>query len=159
MATTTLDKYRMARYNAYHWRFELSIAQKLALAVGIACLTGWTAGISHLAGPTGGYIIGFIFAALFIGHFTDKYVSARRFYSLLGLMPFGNFALVYIPGLLQLGLWLNLIQGKAVGFSQVLAMGLFPFIIGDIIKVVAAAGIAWGITTKQAFNREADLPR
>ncbi|MFC2021742.1 biotin transporter BioY [Chloroflexota bacterium] len=211
MAVSTLARYRMARYNAYMWRYELSVVKKIALALGIACViglaaqtrlplpwtpipitgqtfavllagvllgrwwggmsllfyaglgaagvpwfNGWGGGIGHLAGPTGGYIIGFILAALFLGHYTDKYIRSRSFFSMLGLMLFANFALIYIPGLLQLHLWLNLVSGKAIGFSQILTMGLVPFIVGDVIKAIAAAAVARGITPKQAYNGEVD---
>lgn len=211
MAVNTLDTLRVTRYNAYRWRCELSIAKKVALALGIAAIAGlvaqvriplpwtpvpitgqtfavllagvllgrwwggismalyaglgalgvpwfngWSGGISHLAGPTGGYIIGFILAALILGHFTDKYIRARSFVSMFGLMLFANFVLIYIPGLLQLHLWLNLVQGKAVSLYQVLVMGLFPFIVGDVIKTVAAAAVARGITPKEAYNGEVD---
>ncbi len=211
MAVSALDRWRMTRYNAYRWRYELSLIKKIALVLGMAGVTGlaaqirfplpwtpvpitgqtfavllvgvflgrwygglslatyaglgvagvpwftgWSGGVGHLAGPTGGYIIGFILAALFLGHFTDKYIRARSFPSMLGLMLFANFVLIYIPGLLQLHLWLNLVEGGATSFYQVLTMGLFPFIVGDVIKAAAAAGIAWGITPKQAYNGEAD---
>ena len=211
MAVSALDRWRMARYNAYRWRYELSLIKKIALVLGLACatglaaqirlplpwtpvpitgqtfavmlvgvllgrwygglslaayaglgiaglpwFTGWSGGVGHLAGPTGGYIIGFILAALFLGYFTDKYIRARSFPSMLGLMLFANFVLIYIPGLLQLHLWLNLVGGGAASFYQVLTMGLFPFIVGDVIKAIAAAGIAWGVTPKQAYNGEVD---
>ena len=119
-------------------------------AAGLPWFTGWAGGVGVLAGPTGGYIIGFILAALFLGHFTDKYIRARSFLSMLGLMLFANFVLIYIPGLLQLHLWLSLVKGEAVGFYQVLVMGLFPFIAGDVAKAAAAAAIARGVTPKRA---------
>jgi biotin transport system substrate-specific component len=125
-------------------------------AAGLPWFNGWTGGVAHLAGPTGGYIIGFILAALFLGYFTDKYIRARSFFSMLGLMLFANFILIYVPGLTQLHLWLNLIMGKATSFYQVLVMGLFPFVVGDVIKTIAAAVIARGITPKQAYNGEVD---
>ena len=125
-------------------------------AAGIPWFTGWSGGVGHLAGPTGGYIIGFILAALFLGHFTDKYVRSRSFLSMLGLMLFANFLLIYVPGLAQLGLWLNLIRGEAVEFSSLLAMGAIPFIAGDITKAVLAAAVARGITPKSAYNGEVD---
>ena len=211
MAISTWDRWQTARYNAYRWRYELSLIKKIALALGVACaiglaaqlrvplpwtpvpisgqtfavllvgvllgrwwggislviyaglgaagvpwFTGWAGGIGHLAGPTGGYIIGFILAALFLGHFTDKYIRSRSFLSMLGLMLFANFVLIYIPGLLQLYLWLNLVNGEAFGFYQVLVMGCFPFVAGDVIKAVAAAAVARGVTPKQAYNGEVD---
>ena len=199
------------KYEAFKWRYELSIPKKLGLALGMACLIGvmaqirfylpwspvpitgqtfavllagvflgrrwggtslaiyaglgaiglpWFAGLNsglgYLAGPTGGYIIGFILAALFLGHFTDKYIRSRSFLSMLGLMLFANFILIHIPGLIQLHLWLSLIKGEAVALSQLLMMGTIPFIVGDVIKVVAAAAITRGITPKQAYNGEVD---
>ena len=199
------------KFEVFRWRCELSIPKKLALALGIALLTGlaaqlriqlpwspvpitgqtfavllagvllgkWWGGVSlalyaglgiagvpwftgfgsglgHLAGPTGGYIIGFVFAALFLGYFTDKYVRARSFVSMLALMLFANFVLIYVPGLLQLGLWLNIVKGQPVTLSSLLMMGAIPFIVGDITKAVLAAAIARGITPKMAYNGEAD---
>jgi biotin transport system substrate-specific component len=44
-------------------------------AAGLPWFTGMNGGIAYLAGPTGGYIIGFILAALFLGYFTDKFVG------------------------------------------------------------------------------------
>ena len=75
---------------------------------------------------------------------------------MLGLMLFANFVLIYIPGLLQLGLWLNLVQGEPASFSALLGMGLIPFLAGDITKAVVAAAIARGVTPKRAYGREVD---
>ena len=195
-----------AKYDVFRWRYELSIPKKLALALGMAALTGllaqvrfplpwspvpitgqtfavllagvllgrWWGGVSlavyaglGAAGVpwftgwasgiivTGGYIVGFILAALFLGHFTDKYVRSRSFLSMLGLMLFANFILIYIPGLIWLGLWLRA-AGTSATFIALLGMGLTPFILGDITKAVAAAAIARGVTPKQAYNGEVD---
>jgi len=203
-----------AKYDVFRWQYELSIPKKLALAIGIACLTGlaaqvrillpwspvpvtgqtfaillagvllgrWWGGISlaiyaglgaagvpwftglgsglgYLAGPTGGYIFGFILAALFLGHFTDKYTGSRSFLTMLGLMLFANFVLVYVPGLLQLGLWLNLVKGEPVTISTLLMMGAIPFIAGDITKIILAATAARGILPKLAYNNKTDKDR
>ncbi len=204
----TIDQ---VKYNAFRWRYELSIPKKAALAVGVAVLTGllaqarfplpwspvpitgqtfavllagvllgrwwggislaiytalsvagvpwftgWSGGLGHFAGPTGGYIIGFILAALFLGYFTDKYVRSRSFLSMLGLMLFANFVLIYAPGLLQLALWFSLAKAEPVTFTSLLTMGAIPFIAGDITKAVLAAAIARGITPKLAYNGEVD---
>lgn len=125
-------------------------------AFGLPWFAGWKGGIEALAGPTGGYIIGFILAALFLGYFTDKYIRARSFFSMLGLMLFANFVLIHIPGLIQLYLWLSLVKGDAVTLSQLLMMGTIPFIAGDVTKAIAAAAITRGITPKQAYNGEVD---
>jgi biotin transport system substrate-specific component len=125
-------------------------------AVGIPWFAGATGGYSVLIGPSGGYLIGFIFGALFVGHFIDKYIKARGLLSLFCLMLFANFVLIYAPGLIQLGIWFRFIKGTSPTPWQLLSMGAIPFIIGDIIKVVAAATLAKCITPKEAFNGEVD---
>ncbi len=130
---------------------SLAIYAGLGFA-GLPWFAGWASGL----GATGGYIGGFILAALFLGHFTDKYIRSRSFFSMMGLMLFANFVLIYIPGLIWLGLWFRMVQGNAVTFIVLLSMGALPFIVGDVIKAVAAATIARGITTKLAYNGEVD---
>jgi biotin transport system substrate-specific component len=199
------------KLGVFRWRYELSLPKKLALAFGVAALTGllaqarfylpwspvpitgqtfgvllagvllgtWWGGISmamyvgvgaaglpwftglnggiaYLAGPTGGYIIGFILAALFLGYFTDKYIRARSFTVMLGLMLFASFVLIYGPGLLQLHLWLANIKGEPATFSQLLTMGALPFLAGDATKAAIAALVVRGVTPKAAYGREAD---
>ncbi len=138
------------------------ISQAIYVVLGVAGIP-WFAGASGgygvLIGPSGGYLIGFIFAALFIGYFTDKYVKARSFWSLLLIMSFANFVLIYIPGLLQLGIWFRLTKGTMPTLWQLLLMGAIPFIAGGAIKVFAAATLAQGITPKEAFNNEPDAKK
>lgn len=139
------------------WWGGISLAIYAGLGVaGVPWFTGWGSGLGYLAGPTGGYIIGFILAALFLGHLTDKYIRSRSFLSMLSLMLFANFILIYIPGLLQLGLWVNMVKGETATFTSLLMMGAIPFIAGDITKAVLAAAIARGVTPKSAYNGERD---
>ena len=113
-------------------------------------------GIGHLTGATGGYLIGFVIAALFLGHFTDRYIRSRSFLSMFGLMLFANFILIYVPGLIWLGLWFNIVSGTPTAVTAIVAMGATPFIVGDVTKAVAAAALARGVTPKQAYNGEVD---
>jgi len=139
------------------WWGGISLAIYAGLGIaGVPWFAGWGSGLGYLAGPTGGYIIGFILAALFLGHFTDTYIRSRSFLSMLALMLFANFILIYIPGLFQLGLWLNLVKGEPVTFTTLLSMGALPFIAGDVTKAVIAAAIARGVTPKSAYNGEVD---
>jgi len=128
----------------------------MAIFAGLGCaglpwFSGWESGL----GATRGYIIGFIPAALFLGYFTDKYIRSRSFFSMLGLMLFANFILIWVPGLIWRVAWLNMVAGTPVTFIGSL-VGSVTYIPGDIIKAVAAAAIARGVTPKSAYNGEVD---
>jgi biotin transport system substrate-specific component len=123
-------------------------------AAGLPWFQGWAGGLAYMSGPTGGYIIGFILAALFLGYFTDRFVKARRFLPMLGMTLFASLVLIYVPGLLQLNLWLSMVKGEHASIGQVLMYGAAPFIAGDVIKSVIAAGIARGITPKSAYTKK-----
>jgi biotin transport system substrate-specific component len=122
-------------------------------AAGVPWFAGWGGGAGILTGATGGYLIGFILAALLIGHISDKYVRSRNFLPMFGLMLFANFAIIHGLGLLWLGHFLGSI-GMSVGFYKLLWMGTIPFIAGDILKTAAAAGIAKAILPKKVYNKE-----
>ena len=128
-------------------------------AAGIPWFANFSRGYSVLFGPTGGYLIGFILAALFIGHFTDKYIRARGFLSMFGLMVVANFVLIHGVGLLQLELWFYITKATKLTLWKLLKIGTIPFIIGDIIKIVVAAALAKSITPKESYNSEVDVHR
>ncbi|MFC1909610.1 biotin transporter BioY [Chloroflexota bacterium] len=135
------------------WWGGISLAIYAGLGIaGVPLFSGWTSGL----GATGGYIIGFIFATLFLGYLTDKYIRSRSFLCMFGLMLFANFVLIYIPGLLWLGLWLGMVKGSTATLSSLFMMGAIPFIAGDITKAALAAAITRGVTPKSAYNGEVD---
>ncbi len=120
--------------------------------VGVPWFTGMTGGIGVITGATGGFLIGFILTALFLGYFSDNYINARGFKSMLVLLLVSNFAFIYIPGLIGLGAWLYVVNGTIPGIWTLLAMGLLPFLIGDLIKIGGAAALAKAVTPKESFN-------
>jgi biotin transport system substrate-specific component len=134
------------------------ISQSIYLGVGLAGVpwfAGLNGGVAYLAGPTGGYLIGFVLAAFFLGYCVDTYVRSRKYWTMFVLMCVANFGFVFGFGLLQLYGWLSL-SGTPVDLGGLLFMGLVPFIIGDLVKIGVAAGIASGITPKQAYGKEID---
>ena len=98
-------------------------------AVGVPVFSGFTGGLGKLAGPTGGYLIGYIFFALiagwFIHHFYDKVVIQflGMVLALAVLYAFGTAWLAYSAGMT---------------FGAALAVGVLPFIVFDLIKIVIA---------------------
>jgi biotin transport system substrate-specific component len=118
-------------------------------AAGIAGVP-WFAGLASGLGATGGYILGFIPAALFLGHFVDKYVESRRLIPLMGLMLAATL-IYYIPGAAWLALWMKS-AGIAVSFTGVIMAGVAPFILIDIFKAVIAGLISFAVVPKQDYS-------
>jgi biotin transport system substrate-specific component len=111
-----------------------ALAMLLYLAEGAAGLpffAGGAAGAAHLAGPTGGYLAGFVPAAFVIGWAAERGWD-RSPWKALGAMLLGSMAL-FACGLAQLAAW--------VPRGQVLAAGLYPFVWGDVLKMLVAAGL------------------
>lgn len=120
------------------------LSQIFYVVLGVAFIPwfgGMTGGLEVLLGSTGGFLIGFIIAAYFIGLITEKYAHARSFTRMAVVIGVANFALIYIPGLAGLALFLSS-QGMTFGIVDLLMMGLIPFIAGDIVKILGAAAIS-----------------
>jgi biotin transport system substrate-specific component len=95
--------------------------------------------------PSGsmGYVVGFILAAALVGYLAQS-GWINSFARMIGASLLGA-AVLYIPGLLWLGVWAAKTQGMdfAAATQAALNWGLIPFIPGDIIKaVVAGLGLA-----------------
>jgi Uncharacterized conserved protein len=140
-------------------RYWGGFSQLLYVILGVAGIpwfAGMEGGYTIILGATGGYLIGFIIAALFLGHFVDKYIGSRNFIPMFALMLFANFILIYVPGLLALGFWVYTTKGYIPSLWDLLVMGLLPFIIGDIIKITGASALTKAITPKEAYGEEVD---
>ncbi|MBE0521790.1 MAG: biotin transporter BioY [Candidatus Methanoperedenaceae archaeon] len=118
-------------------------------AAGVPWFSGMTGGMGILTGVTGGYIFGFIVAAVIIGWFTDRYVKARSFRSMFILMIAGV-GIIYVFGVVQLSIVLG------VGAQKAIELGALPFIGADIYKALVAAAIAGAVTPKSAYGNELD---
>lgn len=117
------------------------------------------AGLGHLLGPTGGYLVGFVAAAAFVGLVVDRFPVARRLPVLLGVLAVANGLLLYGFGASWLYLWSNLLAGDAVGVRETLAMGVAPFLAGDAVKLVAAAVLGTALLpgASDVVEREASV--
>ncbi|MEM7067602.1 MAG: biotin transporter BioY [Pseudomonadota bacterium] len=87
-------------------------------------------GLAYMVGPTGGYLLGFLLAAVAVGWLAERGLDRNVFTTGLAML-LGN-ALIYVPGLI----WL----GAVLGWDKpILAWGLTPFLIGDAAKLVLAS--------------------
>ncbi len=97
--------------------------------VGLPVFSGFSGGIGKIAGPTGGYLAGFLLLAIISGIFIEKFRGKIYMYALgmvLGL------AVTYLFGTT----WLSYQLGLT--FKEGLFMGVIPYIPGDIVKIAAA---------------------
>lgn len=116
--------------------------------VGLPVFSAGSHGFGVIAGPTGGYILGFVFAAALTGWLAQKQWDHRILGAILSFTA--GSIVTFAIGLPWLAAVLHL------NLEQTLALGLYPFIIGGIAKAILAAGfirLAWfGI---QKSNRHA----
>ena len=120
------------------------LSQILYIVLGVAFIPwfgGMTGGLDIFLGSTCGFLIGFVIASYFIGYIAEKYADARNLKKMALTIGIANFALIYIPGLAGLALFMSM-QGTPVGIVDLLMMGLIPFIAGDIIKILGAASVS-----------------
>jgi biotin transporter BioY len=111
-----------------------ALSQLSYLAIGATGIPYWFAlggppGIARLVGPTGGYLIGFVAVAFLVGWLAERGWDRRIWTAVLAMLA--GEAVLYAFGLS----WLT----RFVPGDKVLQTGLYPFIIGDLIKVTAAA--------------------
>ena len=114
---------------------------------GLPVFSGGASGPIWLLGPTGGYLVGFPVAAWTAGVLAQRGWS-RTPWKALPALAAGNSAL-YLFGLPWLALF--------VGWDQAPALGLFPFLAGDAVKILLAAALL-PLGWKSASPGERDRP-
>ncbi len=112
-------------------RGAASMAFYIALgAFGLPVFAGGAAGMAYLSGATLGYLIGFVFAAYVIGSLAERGLERNIRTSLLPFLV--GTIIIYTFGVA----WLAILLGS---FGKAVTAGLIPFLVGDIIKLIAAA--------------------
>lgn len=108
-------------------------------ALGLPVFAGGGAGLAYLIGPTGGFLLGFVAMAWVAGWLAER-GRDRRVQTAWLIFLAGEVAL-FVIGLPWLALYM--------GADNVLALGLIPFIPGEIIKIILAGlalPVAWRLT-------------
>lgn len=113
----------------------ISVIVYLLLGIaGLPVFSGGSSGLGMFFGPTGGYLIGFIFGAFVIGSLCDRYGRDKVHLNMLFMLS-GLFA-IYLFGVLQL------MNVASLSFPEAIALGLIPYIPGAILKIIASSIIA-----------------
>ena len=125
-------------------------AMAIYALLGSIGLPWFAQGSSGFGGPAFGYIIGFIVAAFVVGRIAESGVT-RSFGRSVGLMVLGS-VIIYAIG----ATWLKFSLGVPwFGADSAWAYGVKDFIIGDVIKLLAAAGLlplAWKALNKAGLG-------
>ncbi len=114
------------------WALASVMLYLLMGAIGLPVFAGLKGGPQSLVGPTGGYLIGYLFSAGTVSALAPRAGSFPKRALLCALAV----AACYIPGTL----WLYWLTGKAL--PEVLSFAVIPFLPGDALKCLAAAFLA-----------------
>lgn len=98
-------------------------------ALGLPVFSGFAGGLGKIAGPTGGYLTGFIFMTIIAGIFVERYEN-RRILVITG-MVLGTLV-AYVFGTAWLAFQLEL------PFTGALSIGVLPYLPGDTVKIIMA---------------------
>ncbi len=126
-------------------------------AIGLPVFSGGTGGFAHFATPTGGFLISWLVAAPVVGSIVDRKIKDLNrpslskgevatiiFASIVGTLIFFLIGIPYLKLVLQ------------VSWKQAIAIGLIPFIVGDLIKLVSAAILTniFALKVRSYLNKE-----
>jgi len=123
------------------WVGAAAMAGYLALGIaGAPVFAGAGAGFAWLAGPTGGYLLAFPLAAAVTGALGGRDAGVFRVGAAMTL----GVAIIYLGGISQLAI----LTGQ--GLAEVFAVGVVPFVIGDLLKVGVGTALVTGIRSRDA---------
>lgn len=101
--------------------------------VGLPVFSGYTAGVGVLLGPTGGFLLGYLFCVAIVGGFSGKAGKKKGITFFVTGMIAGTLIL-YITGTL----WFCFIYGDGASFRDAAVACVLPFLPFDIVKIVLA---------------------
>ena len=106
-------------------------------AVGLPVFTGYQGGLQKLSGPTGGYIIGYIFLALIAGAFIDRFSYKKCYMHVVGMVL--GLAVCYLFGTI----WFMFVT--KMNFVAALSVCVVPFLVFDALKIAFCFTMGIGI--------------
>ena len=111
--------------------------------IGLPVFSESSSGWGVVAGPTGGYIIGFIFSAILTGWLAQREWDRKLLRAFVAFLA--GSVVTFAFGLPWLAAYLGGV-GVPNDLNSVLQAGLYPFIFGGVVKAILGAGIitlAW----------------
>lgn len=119
------------------WRALLAVGIYIAMGLaGLPVFQHGGAGMAHFSGPTGGFLVGFLPAAAFMGYWTAKGQSK---------LLTGLFTGAFLTHIIIFGCgWIRL--SALYGGGQAWTLGVRPFLDGAMFKTVLATAILFGLS-------------
>ncbi|MGB7205231.1 MAG: biotin transporter BioY [Anderseniella sp.] len=119
---------------AFGWRLGMATVALYLLegALGLPVFQGTPEkgiGLAYMAGPTGGYLAGFLVAAGVTGWLAERGFDRNVLTMTLAMLA--GMSIIYLLGVGYLA--------SLIGLDKALTFGLYPFVIGDIAKIILAA--------------------
>ncbi len=111
------------------------VAYLLEGLAGLPVFAKFSSGLATFAGPSGGYLVGFLLAVMVMGYLADRGFTKGWSGTIIACL-IGE-VILFALGVV----WL----GYVLGFEHALEYGLTPFILGDAIKVALAALLGKGV--------------
>ncbi|MFC4907328.1 biotin transporter BioY [Actinomadura gamaensis] len=125
-------------------RTRAALGMLLYLAAGVAGVPWFAEHSSGMSMPSLGYVLGFVLAAAVVGRLAER-GGDRTPLRTVATMTFGT-VLIYLVGVPYLMASLH------VGLDKALHLGVTPFLAGDVLKVLLAAGllpVAWRLAGRR----------
>lgn len=110
---------------------------------GLPVFSGFSGGLGKLAGPTGGYLLGFLFLVVISGMFVERFPGNAV---LQGIGMVLGTAVCYLFGTV----WLS--GQMHIGFGAGLAVGVLPYLPADAVKIILALAAGPKISRRVALG-------
>ena len=117
--------------------------------IGLPVFSGWTGGFSSFATPSSGYIIGFVFTALLTGFLIDRFPNRLWMYPVAMI---AGLAVCYLFGTIWFLVYMNVWMATPYTLWQALLVCVIPFLVGDAVKIAAAAALSYPLRKQLARN-------
>ncbi|MAP64859.1 MAG: BioY protein [Microbacterium sp.] len=135
-----------------------ALALSTYLLIGLAGLpvfADFTGTVAAIAKPSFGFVLGFIGAAFVAGWFAERAWDRKPWLAFLGFAAAS--AVPFVVGIPYMALILNGVLGLDLSAWQLLEAGLFPFIVGGIVKAALAAALipaVWALVRRVDSSRD-----
>lgn len=108
-------------------------------ACGLPVFSGGTSGIGRILGPTGGYLVGYLIAAVVISYLKGKENCFRRY---VLVTVFVGIPIIYICGLVSMGIYLQ------KDIITMITVSILPFLPGDLLKCIAGSYLGFELNKR-----------